>query len=346
MRKERPKEAPRLAERKEIPVLILFGPTASGKTALAEILFTGPRPLCRAEVISADSMQVYRGMDIGTAKPDSDLRKRLPHHLIDIRSPNEQFNVGDFVRLADESCKDISSRSALPVVLGGTGFYLKNFIFGLPDAPPAEPVLRKQLKEELNRKGPETLLEELARLDPVSAERIHVNDKYRILRALEVCRSSGLPLSSFVQGKTKRPSYRFVIAGLRRPREELYSRINERCEEMFRRGLAEEVAGLFRQGYTPDDPGLRAIGYREFFVEKQTPEKTAASWALSEDVEGVKALVARNSRRYAKRQETLFASLPEVVWLDGDTIQDSGRLDKSPCGKTLDLLSSLVHTLL
>jgi tRNA dimethylallyltransferase len=297
-------------------------------------------------------MQVYRGMDIGTAKPDGDLRKRLPHHLIDIRNPDEQFNAGDFVRLADEACEAIAGRSALPVVLGGTGFYLHNFIFGLPDAPPTEPVVRKQLKEELNRKGPEALLEELARSDPVSAGRIHVNDRYRLLRALEVFRSSGLPLSSFVQEKTKRPCYRFVIAGLRQPREELYRQINERCDAMFRRGLAEETAALFRRGYTPDDPGLRAIGYREFFVERQSSEKNAAAWALSEDLEGVKALVARNSRRYAKRQETFFASLPEVIWLDGDATQAArefpggGPRDEKPCGKTLDLLSSLIHTVL
>ncbi|MCL1815048.1 MAG: tRNA (adenosine(37)-N6)-dimethylallyltransferase MiaA [Treponema sp.] len=325
-----------------LPVLILFGPTASGKTALADKLFSGPDTrlndrtsirtsgLCRAEIISADSMQVYRGMDIGTAKPDTELRKRLPHHLIDIRNPNEQFNAGDFVRLADAACRDIADRSALPVILGGTGFYLKNFIFGLPAAPPSNPALQKQLRAELAQRGPEVLLEELSRLDPVSAERIHLNDSYRILRALEVCRSSGQPLSSFSGGKITRPFYHFVTAGLQWPREELNRRIDERCEEMFRRGLAEEAAALFRQGYTPDDPGLRAIGYREFFIETGTSGK----WALSKDLEGVKSLVARNSRRYAKRQETFFASIPEVVWLPGKDLQTG-----------VDLLSSLIHNL-
>jgi len=343
---------------KGLPVLVLFGPTASGKTSLLQELFTGPQALCRAELISADSMQVYRGMDIGTAKPDTSLREKLPHHLIDIRNPSEQFNAGDFVRLADEACAAIAGRSALPVISGGTGFYLKNFIMGLPEAPPSDPVIREQLKKELAQKGPEVLLEELARLDPVSAERIHINDTYRLLRALEVCRFSGRPLSSFATGKNR--PYRFAIAEIRRPREELYRRIEARCEEMFRQGLAQEVAELFAQGYTPDDPGLRAIGYREFFIdngdpadapaEALTPEtaptgKAAGQWALSQDIEGVKALITRNSRRYAKRQETFFSGM--IAGL-GEDIREYNymALPGQDPQKTLDLLSSLVHTLL
>ncbi|MDR2701165.1 MAG: tRNA (adenosine(37)-N6)-dimethylallyltransferase MiaA [Spirochaetaceae bacterium] len=312
-----------------IPVLVLFGPTASGKTALLEELFTGAGARCRAEIISADSMQVYRGMDIGTAKPEPALRERLPHHLIDIRNPDEQFNAGDFVRLADAACEEITGRGALPVIAGGTGFYLKNFIFGLPQAPPSNPAVRESLKKELSQKGPAALLEELARLDPVSAGRIHVNDAYRLLRALEVCRAGGLPLSAFATGSIPRPAYRFAVAGIQRQREELYRLIDERCEEMFRRGLAGEVTRLFEQGYGPQAPGLRAIGYREFFV----PDGENGKAVLSKDTEGVKALVARNSRRYAKRQETFFSSM-DAVLLPGQDRQ-----------KTLDLLSSLIHTL-
>ena len=311
-----------------VPVLILFGPTASGKTSLAEELFSGNKPLCKAEIISADSMQVYRGMDIGTAKPSAELQKKLPHHLIDIQNPNEQFNAGDFVRLADSACREIISRSALPVLLGGTGFYLKNFIYGLPSAPPSNPNLREKLKEELDRNGPKALHERLAALDMVSAEKIHVNDSYRVLRALEVCISSGFPLSSFTQEKTQRPLYRFLTAGLQLSREELYNRINDRCEEMFRRGLPKEVEGLYKQGYTPNDPGLRAIGYREFFVQN-----TEGQWGLSGDLDGVKALIAQNSRRYAKRQGCFFASIRDVVWFSA--------ADRYT---TLDLLSSLIHT--
>ncbi|MDR0302535.1 MAG: tRNA (adenosine(37)-N6)-dimethylallyltransferase MiaA, partial [Treponema sp.] len=273
------------------PVLILFGPTASGKTGILLELFNSSSGL-QAEVVSADSMQVYRGMDIGTAKPSVEERARLPHHLIDIRDPSQQFNAGDFVRLADEACKEIASRGKLPVVSGGTGFYLKNFIMGLSEAPPSNEEIRAELKNELQEKGSVALMTELAAADPVSAGRIHINDEYRLLRALEVWRSCGQPLSSFeVNSEKKRSCFRFITIGLSREREELYRRINLRCEEMFRRGLAEEVRSLYEKGYTPNDPGLRAIGYREFFVEAEDGTAGEKSWRLSQDIDGVQALV-------------------------------------------------------
>ncbi|MCL2196934.1 MAG: tRNA (adenosine(37)-N6)-dimethylallyltransferase MiaA [Treponema sp.] len=305
------------------PVLILFGPTASGKTGILLELFNssnGGIPAgMRAEVISADSMQVYRGMDIGTAKPSADEINRLPHHLIDIREPSEQFNAGDFVRLAGEACIEISSRGNLPVVSGGTGFYLKNFIMGLSEAPPSNREVREQLKVELFEKGASTLMEELAVCDPVSAARIHINDEYRMLRALEVYRSCGKPLSSFeINSKdnnadSTRNNFRFIIIGLSRPREELYNRINLRCAQMFKQGLPDEVKSLYEKGYTPNDPGLRAIGYREFFIEDSQAPRL---WRLSQDIDGVQALIAQNSRRYAKRQITFFKNLPDVNWVE------------------------------
>ena len=299
------------------PVLVFFGPTASGKTGILLELFKSTGRL-QAEVISADSMQVYRGMNIGTAKPSPQERERLPHHLIDIRDPSQQFNAGDFIRLADEACAQIADRGKLPVVSGGTGFYLKNFIMGLSEAPPSDKKIREKLKLEINEKGAAALMKELACGDPLSSERIHINDEYRLLRALEVLRSSGRPLSSFeVSAKEKRSCFRFIIIGLSRPREELYRRINLRCAEMFRRGLADEVRSLYEAGYTPDDPGLRAIGYREFFVRADDqPDR----WRLSQDIEGVQALVAQNSRRYAKRQITFFTGvcrgIEDVTWIE------------------------------
>ena len=310
---------------------MLFGPTAAGKTELLEGLFTGGAPI-GAELVSADSMQVYRGMDIGTAKPSPGLRKILPHHLIDIREPDEPFNAGDFVRLADEACAGIARRGRLPVVSGGTGFYLKNFIYGLSEAPPSDPALRAALKQELAEKGPAALAAELARADPPSAARIHPNDSCRLLRALEVCRS-GRPLSSFAAGGNfPRPGYRFLIVELLRPRAELYRRIELRCREMFRAGLPGEVECLFRRGFKPGDPGLRAIGYREFFVRDET--ESPAAWKLSSYIEGVRALVARNSRRYAKRQILFFSSIKEAIRLEAETAR----------GGILDLLTALVHT--
>jgi tRNA dimethylallyltransferase len=321
-----------------IPAVLLCGPTASGKTEILEELFAVPRrgfpgsvqvsgrfsPAYPAEIVSADSMQVYRGMDIGTAKPSPELRDALPHHLIDIRDPREQFNAGEFVRLADQACVDIARRGKLPVISGGTGFYLSNFVLGLSEAPPSDPAVRRELREERQSRGIEALAEELARCDPESARRIHIHDEYRLLRALEVYRTAGRPLSSYPRpgmarpgttgegggpgpaGGEGRPRYRFLILILDRPREEVYRRINGRCAEMFRRGLPGEVRRLYAAGYSPDDPGMKAIGYREFFTGE------AGAWRISEDLAAVEALTAQNSRRYAKRQLVYFASIPGI----------------------------------
>ena len=332
------------------PALILFGPTASGKTGiLLELFSAGSSPL--AEVISADSMQVYRGMDIGTAKPTAEEQARLPHHLLDIRNPDEQFNAGDFVRLAAETCRDISGRGKLPVISGGTGFYLKNFILGLPSAPPSNPLIREELRQELKEKGVSALMEELERRDPLSAQRIHINDQYRLLRALEVLRLSGRSLSSFqvpsagdadTAGNAKAQS-NFLIIGLQRPREELYRRIEMRCDNMFRQGLVDEVRSLYNCGYTPKDPGLRAIGYHEFFVEDlESPvfSENKKKYRFSEDISGVQALVVQNSRRYAKRQITFFSGIPGIKWIEaGDDNVKTVRQIRREMGEQLAVSS-------
>lgn len=302
-----------------ITVVVLFGPTAVGKTELIERLAATGSVSLPVELVSADSMQVYRGLDIGTAKPDREARSRLPYHLIDIRDPKEQFNAGDFVHLADAACLGIASRGALPIVAGGTGFYLRNFVLGLPAAPAADPAVRAALKAELEKNGAPALFVELARVDPVSAARIHPNDIYRLLRALEVFRLSGRPLSSFAQNvdsqtssplpSSGRPAYRFLLLGLHRDRPRLYERIEERTRQMFSQGLVNEVAALAASGYGPADPGLRAIGYREFFDENGRLRSDAAS---------VEAEITANSRRYAKRQETFFLSLPGVHSLNAE----------------------------
>jgi tRNA dimethylallyltransferase len=309
------------------PVFVLFGPTGSGKTALLEQLSVAAGLSRPVEIISADSMQVYRGMDIGTAKPSPLERAKIPHHLIDIRNPNEQFNAGEFVHLAEEACTAADRRGALPVVSGGTGFYLKSLILGLSEVPPSDPQIRLKLREERISRGAASLMKELEKADPVSAGRIHINDEYRLLRALEVYRLTGRPLSSFASPWSAAPEpaerpFRFFLAGLRRSREELYRRINERCAAMFRAGLADEVKRLYDAGFTHADPGLRAIGYREFFVMEDD-----GSWRLSEDLAAVEALVAQNSRRYAKRQITFFAALPEVKWIDcGESYKTAGEI--------------------
>ena len=272
-------------------VVLLFGPTAVGKTACLTELFSG-----NAEIISADSMQVYRGMDIGTAKPDSRFLSQIPHHLIDIRTPNEPFNAGDFVRETEQLLPEILSRGRLPVICGGTAFYFINFLFGLPQAPPSDRKTAAEIEAEVLNGGRQRLYEELRLKDPVSAARIPPGDTYRLVRALEVLRTGGRPLSSYRTGQVPRSDFRFKIIELTRPRAELYERINRRVGQMFADGLPEEWRRLRADGCTAASPGMRAIGYAEFF--------------LSENPDEVRELIQKNSRRYAKRQITFFQKIP------------------------------------
>ena len=307
-----------------IPVLIIFGPTASGKTSVVERLFSANAQSFyagKAEIISADSMQVYKGLDIGTAKPDTDLLKKLPHHLIDMCSPSEQFGTGEFVRHADEACKEIFARGKLPVVAGGTAFYIKNFMYGLPVTPEADEDTRNRIKQEMETLGAELMLEKLRGVDPITASRLHVHDEYRIKRALEVYVASGKPLSEFELSAKLRSEYVFCAIALERPREELYERINARVFKMMQQGLFDEVKNLVQQGYTESDPGMKAIGYGEFFV---TAKKQGCSLA-GVDTDAVTRLIQSNSRRYAKRQITFIKALPDVEWIPAD---DADRIEK------------------
>ena len=221
------------------PLIVIFGPTAVGKTSFVEKLNS---LLGNIEIINADSLQVYRHLDIGTAKPPQRLRALIPHHLIDIIEPTCQFNAGQFVQRAEELIPEIRMRDHLPVLCGGTAYYLRSFITGLPDSPPGDAEIRKRLKEELEQKGLETLLEELQRVDPVTRARAQERDTYRIIRALEVYRSSGRALSSFTNPTEVRKDYTFLLMGLRRDRAHLYARIEERVESMFRKGLVGKSA--------------------------------------------------------------------------------------------------------
>ncbi len=299
--------------------MVLFGATASGKTSLAGGLFSsdpdiplppGTRGLFRgrSEIVSADSMQVYRGLDIGTAKPDSRFLSFLPHHLIDIADPLDQFGAGTFVSLADEACADIYQRGKIPVLLGGTAFYLKNFIYGLPETPAADRRVRSALQEELKSRGLPALVEELRRCDGESARRIHEHDEYRILRALEVYRATGRPLSSYALPSVPREKYRFLLIALLRDREELYRRIEERVDQMFAAGLAEEFRSLADSGLTADAPGLQAIGYREFFLTDPP----------GADLELIRQRIVQDTKLYAKRQEVFFKALNGVALIPAE----------------------------
>jgi tRNA dimethylallyltransferase len=283
-----------------------------GKTALLERLFLG-----RAEVVSADSVQVYRGFDIGSAKPSLELLRRLPHHLIDILDPREQYTAGDFVNAAAPLLREIALRGNIPVVSGGTAFYFRNLLYGLPATPPAVPALRAALEEALRSLGPHALFRRLQSLDPKSAERISPRDTYRVLRALEVYEASGRPLSEISVPREVRRDMDFLIIGLVRPREELAALIHQRVEAMFRAGLVREVAGLIRSGLDEASPGFRGIGYREFFLPRGN-----GCLRLKDIAEEIKT----SSRRYAKRQLAFFRSIPGVRWFHPSAEGEIARL--------------------
>ncbi|MFO8006397.1 MAG: tRNA (adenosine(37)-N6)-dimethylallyltransferase MiaA, partial [Candidatus Brocadiia bacterium] len=288
---ERSADAPR-------PCRALVGPTASGKTDVAvELARRGP-----VEIVSVDSMQVYRGMDIGTAKPSEEQRAAVPHHMIDVLEPEERCNVARFRRMALAAVADIRSRGRRPLLVGGSPMYLKGLIWGLMDAPGRDPELRRRLRKEYQQKGGEQMHRKLARLDPEAAERIHPNDVQRLVRALEVYELTGEPISQGQEQFAGTPELPCRMVGLRRAREELYRRIERRVDAMMERGLLEEVRSL-RGRLGPQ--ASQAVGYKELarYLDGQV--------GLAEAVQQIK----RNTRRYAKHQLTWFRHFPHVRWV-------------------------------
>lgn len=283
-------------------VLAIVGPTAVGKTALTLSLADS----LGGEIISADSMQVYKGMDIGTAKPTSAERARVPHHLLDVREPGEAFSAADYQHLARAAVADISGRGRLPIFSGGTGMYIRaaiddyNFVtisndWGIRDA------LRRQAKEA----GLSALYARLLEVDPRVAGRIHVNDERRIIRALEVFQTTGRPLSFWESQKDARQAvYDAVLIGLERPRAELYARIEERVEAMIAQGLIDEVRTLLERGLS--FVAHQALGYKEIIP-----------YLLGRcSLEEAKETLKRETRRYAKRQLTWFRADARIRWID------------------------------
>ena len=244
-------------------------------------------------------------MDIGTAKPEADLQKEIPHHLINLLTPDLQYNVSDFVNAADKACQEITARGNLPVVVGGTGFYIRNFLYGLAPTPVSDEKLRNELKDRIAREGNQALYDELKKIDPESAAKIHPNDAYRICRALEVFYLSGKKRSEYqTEGQGKlRDKFDFKFLVLQPPRDLLYDRIRRRVDLMFQTGLEEEVRSLVAKGYTKDSPGMKAIGYSEWFAEDGSlygPEK----------LEEIKEAIKHHSTKYAKKQYTYIRDIP------------------------------------
>jgi tRNA dimethylallyltransferase len=279
------------------PLIVVCGPTASGKTALALELaerFAG-------EIVSCDSVAVYRGMEIGTAKPTLDERARVPHHLIDILDPDQPCTAGDYARLAREAIAGISERGRLPIVAGGTGLYLRALLDGLFAAPQRNEPLRARLRQ----KNPAHLHRILTRLDPAAAALIHANDTPKVIRAIEVTLAARQPITrQWEQGREPLAGYRILRLGLNPPRADLYARINRRAAEMFDRGLLEETTQL-AETYGFECRAFTSLGYTQAIAVLRG-ELT---------LDGAVTLAAQGHRNYAKRQLTWFRKDTEIQWL-------------------------------
>ena len=280
----------------------LTGPTAAGKTAVGIELAR----LINAEIVSLDSMTVYTGMDIGTAKPGSDQRAAVPHHLLDVALPSEDYSLSQYIDAAHEAIAEIRGRGKEVLFVGGTALYLKSLLRGVYQGPPADWVFREQIEQEVEQVGVAALHQRLAMVDPLAAAKLHPNDRRRIIRALEVHRQTGQPLShrqtQFDEG---RPPDRCKVFVLQWPREELHRRIEERVDQMFAAGLVEEVRNLLAKFGDLSRTACQAVGYREVV------EHLSGRAALLETIEKVKA----RTRQFARRQETWFRGLSECTFV-------------------------------
>jgi tRNA dimethylallyltransferase len=284
-------------------IVCIFGATSSGKSSLAIAVakhFGG-------EIISADSMQVYRGFDIGTGKVVPEEQEGVPHHLLDCRDPGETFSAGEFQQQAGGLIREMRSRGILPIIAGGTGLYFRALLHGLAPVGPPDRKLRKRLREKADEKGIAALHRILRRLDPETAEKLPVNDTQRILRALEYRLSTGTRLSETIARQPfAHERYDAVKIGLRCERSTLRSRIDDRVDAMFAAGWIEEVEALLASGVPQSSQAFRAIGYREIlrYLKKEVT------------LEEAKELIKTATHQYAKRQETWFRKEQRVHWLD------------------------------
>ncbi len=289
-------------------LVVICGPTGIGKTSVSLVLaraFNGA-------VISADSMQVYRYMNIGTAKPSPHERAEVDHFMMDLVDPNEPFDAAMYAAAARKSIDQIQARKMIPFVVGGTGLYIKALLHGLCGASPSDPVIRQKLKDEANRLGGRPMHDRLKSCDPEAASRIHPNDTYRVIRALEIHQITGVPLSEYHKrhGFREQP-FNVLKIGLNMDRAALYDRINVRVDQMIEKGLQNEVKGLLQRGYSESLKPMQAIGYRHMtgYLSGRMP------W--NEAVETLK----RDTRRYAKRQISWFKKDSELVWKPCDDVE-------------------------
>ncbi|MDO4572168.1 MAG: tRNA (adenosine(37)-N6)-dimethylallyltransferase MiaA [Clostridia bacterium] len=295
----------------------IVGPTACGKTAvsIAVALRTG------AEIISADSVQVYRGLDIGSAKPGPAERRGVPHHMIDCVDIDEPgFSVAAFRDAALQAARDILSRGKTPIIVGGSGLYVDALTRPLRFAVPADPAIRRRYEEAYERDR-EAVFAELIRTDPATAKRLHPNDKKRVARALEVQACGGRPLSDYgggfqePGGQEAPPLGPVRLFGLHMPREALYARIGQRVDQMLAAGLESEARAIWERGYDPALPAMQSIGYKQLFA------CFAGACGRAEAVERIKM----DTRRFAKRQETWFKRNKNIIWMDAEEPEEAVR---------------------
>ena len=287
--------------------MVLFGPTAVGKTALTEELFSKG-----FEIINADSVQVYRFLDIASAKPEKELVEKIPHHLVDIRFPWEQYNSGDFCKDAERLIKEINERGNIPLITGGTAYYFKQLLYGPSSTPESNPKTREEIQRTIDDIGLDKAYEMLMSLDMEAAKKIDKNDRYRISRALEVIKDTGRPLSSFPVSDTLREDIDFVIIGLKREKKELEERIRKRVDIMFDSGAVREMKALLSMGANLSWPGMQGIGYREWFNAMESGEV---------NISIIKDMIIRSSIKYAKRQMTFFSSFSDTLWFSPNDIE-------------------------
>jgi tRNA dimethylallyltransferase len=286
-----------------IAVGFIVGPTGAGKSALA--MEVAERANC--EIVNADSRQFYRGMDLGTAKPSAEDRRRVPHHLIDVRDPDESLDVAEFAQLARAAIEDIAARGRNPLIVGGSGLYLRVIRGGIFSGPAASAEIRDRLAKVAAQLGVGHLHQKLREIDPEAANRIGVNDLYRIVRALEVFELTGETISAHQRRhRFADIGYDTLTIGVEVERKKLYDAIDTRFDAMVAAGLVEEVHALVEAGYSPEKPPLSTIGY------KQIAAYLRGEMTLADAI----ALAKQESRRLAKRQLTWFRREPEIVWLD------------------------------
>jgi tRNA dimethylallyltransferase len=280
-------------------IIAIVGPTASGKSAVA-IALAGK---LKAEIISFDSLQIYKYLNIGTAKPRRAELRKARHHLIGICDPVEEFNAGMFVRLAEKKIEQLAKQKKNVILVGGTGLYLKALLEGLSEAPPQDRQFRRRMAVQAQKYGKKYLHNKLCKIDPIAAARIHPNNVERVIRALEIYYQTGKPFSQW-QRQTAAPRYQARIIGLSRNRQKLYARIDQRVEEMFRQGLVREVRSLIKRGYSPKLKPMQSLGYR------QVCQYLAGKLTLAAAIYQTKL----ETRHYAKRQLSWFRHTKGIKW--------------------------------